>query len=253
MLPIRLDAPRASETPILALLMVVLTMVFFAQLGLSHRQGTDLVADGALIPAVLTESGGAFLDHSYRLVTAAFLHGGILHFLSNVWVLWLFGRSVEAALGSVRFGVLFLLTAALGNLVHLIVYPESWVPAVGASGAVAGLFGAFLRFYPWSRVLVVVPIVVVPIWFWVRSIWFVLFWFGLQVLQGTFALGDPLSGGGIAWWIHIGGFLAGLGLGKTLARNPPPTRPPDVSTRSSAGPWARRSGKWPWRRGDRGT
>ena len=247
MLPIRLEAPRGTETPALALLMAILMMVFFAQFAMTHSREADLVALAALVPTQMTKSVGAFFAEAYRLVTAAFLHAGILHFLSNVWVLWLFGRSVEAALGSVRFGLLILATAALGNLAHLAVYPDSMVPALGASGAVAGLFGAFIRLYPLSRVLVVVPIVVVPVWFWVRSAWFVLFWFGLQLLQGVFAWNDSLLGGGIAWWIHIGGFAAGLGLGKVLAQNILPM-PPPTSTGTWSGPWSR--GKRPWDRPD---
>lgn len=231
MLPIRLDAPRASETPVLALLMAVLTMVFFAQFALAQAREADLVASAALTPWMMTASSGSFVDQAYRLITAAFLHGGIVHFLSNVWVLWLFGRSVESALGGMRFGLLFLATAALGNLAHLAVYPDSTIPALGASGAVAGLFGAFIRLFPSSRVLVVVPIVILPIWFWLRAGWFVLFWFGLQLLQGALALDDPLVGGGIAWWIHIGGFLTGLAIGKVMAKRVLPM--PDDQSKSA--------------------
>lgn len=242
MLPIRLNAPRGAETPALAFLMAILTMAFFAQMALEFSRDTDLVAAASLAPRLMTSGDGAFVDQSYRLVTAAFLHGGIVHFLSNVWVLWLFGRSVETALGSVRFGLLFLLTAALGNLAHLAVYPDSPVPAIGASGAVSGLFGAFIRLYPLARVMVVVPIIVLPVWFWLRALWFVLFWFALQLLQGFFALEDPLVGGGIAWWIHIGGFLAGLALGKVLARQilpMPPDPPPSRTAGRVPRPWGR--------------
>lgn len=256
MLPVRLNAPRGYESPALAVLMAVLMMAFFAQVALAHAREADLVASAALIPGLLTAGKGSFVDQGYRLITAAFLHGGIVHFLSNVWVLWLFGRSVETALGSVRFGLLFLLTAALGNLVHLAVYPDSGIPALGASGAVAGLFGAFIRLYPLSKVLVVVPIIILPVWFWLRAGWFILFWFGLQVLQGVLALEDPLVGGGIAWWIHIGGFLAGLALGKVLAQrtlpmppDPPNPAPPSSQTGSWVkpdikGPWSRKSRRW---------
>ena len=253
MLPIRLNAPRNHETPVLALLMAILTMVFFAQLALTQSREANLVASASLTPWQMTDSAVAFVDQGYRLITAAFLHGGIIHFLSNVWVLWLFGRSVESAFGGVRFGLLFLATAALGNLAHLAIYPDSLVPALGASGAVSGLFGAFVRLYPLSRVLVVVPIVILPVWFWLRAFWFILFWFGLQVLQGVFALEDPLVGGGIAWWIHIGGFLAGLALGKVLAKRVLPMPPDPPATQSAAGkpgPWNQRSSSQPGNRRD---
>ena len=253
MLPIRLIAPRGPETPVLALLMAVLTMVFFAQLALSHSREADLVASASLTPWQMTGNVISFVDQGYRLITAAFLHGGIIHFLSNVWVLWLFGRSIESAFGGVRFGLLFLATAALGNLAHLAIYPDSPVPALGASGAVSGLFGAFVRLYPLSRVLVVVPIVILPVWFWLRAVWFILFWFGLQVLQGSIALEDPLVGGGIAWWIHIGGFVAGLALGKVLTKRVllmPPDPPATQSTKGKPGPWNRHGSPRPWDRRD---
>lgn len=254
MLPIRLNAPRGAETPILALLMAILTMVFFTQMALDFSRDTDLVAAASLAPRLMTGGDGTFIGESYRLVTAAFLHGGIIHFLSNVWVLWLFGRSVETALGSLRFGLLFLLTAALGNLAHLAVYPDSAVPAIGASGAVSGLFGAFVRLYPRARVMVVVPIVILPVWFWLRALWFVLFWFALQLVQGFFALDDPLVGGGIAWWIHIGGFVAGLALGKVLAKQilpMPPDPPPSKGVGKVSRPWGKRSRTRPWDRTER--
>lgn len=149
------------------------------------------------------------------LFTAMFLHGGWLHLLSNMWYLWLFGDNVEAALGRGRFLVFYLLSGVGAALLQMAVYPRTTAPMIGASGAIAGVMGAYLVLYPWARVLTLVPVfffvqlVEVPA-FLLLGLWFV-----LQFLSG---LVDRSAMGGVAWFAHLGGFITGALLVLVLKR-----------------------------------
>jgi len=144
------------------------------------------------------------------LFTSMFMHGGLLHVLGNMLYLWVFGDNVEDAMGPARFLVFYLLCGAVAGLSQLALDTRSAVPLVGASGAIAGVLGAYLMLYPRSRILTVIPI-----FFFIRliSIPAVIvlgIWFLLQVVNSAAAIGS--SGGGVAWFAHIGGFAAGMAL-----------------------------------------
>jgi len=141
------------------------------------------------------------------LLTSMFLHGGWLHLLGNMLYLWVFGDNIEAALGRWKFLLFYLLSGAGAALLQLVVFPRTTVPMVGASGAIAGVLGAYLVLYPWSRVLTVVPL-----FFFIRLVEIPAFillglWFVVQFFSGIVDLGGM---GGVAWFAHIGGFLAGV-------------------------------------------
>jgi membrane associated rhomboid family serine protease len=141
------------------------------------------------------------------VVTSLFLHGSWLHLIANMWFLWLFGNNVEDAMGHVRFGVFYLLSGIIATGAHILSAPESLVPVVGASGAISALMGAYLLLYPRIRIhtlflfVIILRIIPVPAWF------VLLLWFGLQLLSGYT---DPMGASGIAFWAHIGGFVAGV-------------------------------------------
>lgn len=142
------------------------------------------------------------------LLTSQFLHGDLLHLLFNLWTLWLFGRAVEDRLGSLRFLAFYLGCGIAAGLAHALVHPASPVPTIGASGAISGVLGCYARLFPFSRLVLFVPVLFLPLFFEVPALLFALFWLMTQIVPGLFALGTGLSGG-IAWWAHIGGFAAG--------------------------------------------
>ena len=145
------------------------------------------------------------------LITSMFLHGSWLHLIANMWFLWLFGNNVEDSMGHVRFIVFYLLTGLLAAAAHIVSEPSSMVPIVGASGAISGVMGAYLLLYPRIRIqtlfffLIFIRIIAVPAWF------VLIYWFALQLLSGY---ATPTGGGGVAFWAHVGGFVAGVVLVK---------------------------------------
>ncbi len=142
-------------------------------------------------------------------LTYMFLHGGWLHFLLNMWVLWVFADNVEDALGHVRFLAFYLLSglAALG--LHILFNMDSQMPVVGASGAIAGVMGAYFRLFPMARVVALIPIIIIPWIVEVPAMLFLGIWFVIQVMSGLTSAGLA-EGQSVAWWAHAGGFVFGM-------------------------------------------
>ncbi|MCK8785575.1 rhomboid family intramembrane serine protease [Roseomonas sp. NAR14] len=151
-------------------------------------------------------------------LTNIFLHASWLHLILNMWTLWIFGPAVEDRLGTVRFTAFYLFCGVAAGLAHALANPDSVVPALGASGAIAGVIGCYARMFPAARLVVIVPILFIPLFFEVSALAFAVIWFAMQVIPGLVSLGDTASGG-IAWWAHIGGFVAGW-LATPLLRKP---------------------------------
>jgi len=144
------------------------------------------------------------------LVTSQFLHGGIIHLASNMLYLWIFADNVEDRLGHARFLLLYLASGIAAAITQILVSPHSSVPMVGASGAIAGVLGAYLLLFPASRI-----VTLVPLWFYwetveIPALVFLGFWFLLQWFYGLHTIGQVADVGGIAFWAHIGGFVAGM-------------------------------------------
>lgn len=144
------------------------------------------------------------------LFTSMFLHGGVMHILGNMLYLWIFGNNVEDLMGPVRFLVFYLACGLIAAGAHIAVNPSSTVPTVGASGAVAGVLGAYLVAYPRARVLTLVFIVIFVRLIELPAAFLLLFWFIVQSLQGFMSISSAQLSGGVAWFAHIGGFVAGL-------------------------------------------
>ena len=148
------------------------------------------------------------VDPIWTFLTCMFLHGGWMHFLGNVWFLYIFGDNVEDRLGHIGFAALYLGTGVAAGVAHYLTDPSSPIPTIGASGAIAGVMGAYAWFYPRARVqavfpvLILLPLIVLP------APIFLGMWFLLQMFSGVSSLGG--TGGGVAWWAHIGGFVAGI-------------------------------------------
>ncbi len=158
------------------------------------------------------------VNHVYSLFTYMFLHGGFWHLLGNMWSLYIFGDNVEAHFGSLRFLGFYMLCGLISGAFHFLLNPFSMVPTIGASGAIAGVMGAYFMLYPRARILTLIPIIIIPWFVEIPAFIFLGFWFLIQFLN---AAGEG-AGAGIAWWAHIGGFIAGLVLVK-LNRHVPGT------------------------------
>jgi membrane associated rhomboid family serine protease len=142
------------------------------------------------------------------LVTSIFLHGGWFHFISNMWILFIFGDNVEDQMGPIGYASFYLLSGVAAGLLHTFVQPFSVIPTLGASGAIAGILGAYLLLYPNARVVTLVPLIFIFTTVNVPAVLYLGFWFMSQLFSGLTSLGVAMTG--VAWWAHIGGFLFGL-------------------------------------------
>ena len=182
------------------------------------------------------QAGGATLDpwRFLPLLTANFLHGGWLHIIGNMWFLGVFGDNVEDRLGHLRFLLFYLLCGACSMLVQGWVLPGSRVPAIGASGAIAGVLGAYLVLYPGARVRTLVILFIVDL----PAVVFLGVWFLSQLMNGTASLTPgAAAAAGVAWWAHVGGFVVGMGLCVLLRREQAPRPRRDWTTRPPRGLW----------------
>jgi hypothetical protein len=218
MIPIRDTKTSHSVAVVTRALIAVNVGVFLIQLA----QGEGILRFNyfyGLVPARYTVERIAthfsLAQQAFALLSFMFLHGGFLHLLGNMWSLYIFGDNVEEHLGPIRFLVFYLACGLVSGFTHLLSNPVSNIPTVGASGAIAGVMGGYFLLFPGARILTLLPIVFIPLFFEIPAFVFIGIWFLLQVLNAT-------SGGqsAIAWWAHIGGFVAGMLLVKLSGRMP---------------------------------
>ncbi len=212
MFPLKDDNPTAITPIVTWALIAINVMVFFYQLSLGFQEQRLFYQFGA-IPAVITGvkslSGNiGVIPPLLSIVTSMFLHGGWMHLIGNMWFLWIFGNNIEEAMGSLRYFFFYILCGYLASFAHILFNTRSMIPTIGASGAIAGVLGAYLMLYPKARVLTLIFL-----GFFIRFLWipagFILgFWFLIQIWSGSLAGRQP--GGGVAFWAHVGGFLAGV-------------------------------------------
>lgn len=224
MIPIRDDAPRFTTPYINYFLLAMNTLVFvFATFvgrdAINSVFGMKPIQIVAFLHGVQgTNAISAFVP----VLTSMFLHGGWWHLIFNMWFLYIFGDNVEDYLGHFRYLVFYLLTGFGAAFLHVFLNPNSNLPTVGASGAIAGVMGAYFMLYPSARVLTLVPFLFV-FFLWLPA-WVMLgYWFLVQFLSGaasSISSSSQSGSGGIAVWAHVGGFVAGVGLIKLF-----PTRP----------------------------
>jgi rhomboid family protein len=143
------------------------------------------------------------------LITSMFLHGGWLHIIGNMWVLIIFGDNVEDRLGSIRYLIFYLICGVASGLTQAFISPNSQLPAIGASGAIAGVLAAYMIFFPRARVVTLVPLFILGWFVNIPAVVFVAIWFLIQFFGGVLAMGATASGG-VAYWAHVGGFFCGL-------------------------------------------
>jgi membrane associated rhomboid family serine protease len=223
MFPMQNAVPARYPPFVTWALIAVNCAVFFIEITLSPAELEWFLARFALIPAryfappPYGDPGLTLLDY-VPFFSNMFLHGGWLHLMLNMWTLWLFGPTVEDRLGIPRYLLFYLACGILASVAHTLFNAGSLVPALGASGAISGVLGYFIRLFPLARLIVVVPILFLPLFFEVPAIVFAGLWLVMQVLQGTAELFIPSTGGGIVWWAHNGGFVAGVVLVPLLHR-----------------------------------
>lgn len=195
------------------------------QVGLPPRVLDRFLFDFALVPSRFFGQLSLVAPSDWTpFLTDIFLHAGWLHLILNRWTLWIFGPAVEDRLGPVRFALFYLFCGVAAGLAHALAYPDSVVPALGASGAIAGVIGCYARMFPAARIVVIVSILIIPLFFEVSALAFAMIWFAMQVIPGLMSLGYTASGE-IAWWAHIGGFAAGLALASVIVGATPRSGP----------------------------
>ena len=216
MIPLHDDNPTTVTPFVTVALIVACSLVFLYEVSLPPALSQQLIFHYGAIPAAFFGHGldssvdSAALPASFSLVTSMFLHGGWMHLIGNMLYLWIFGNNIEDVMGHAKFVIFYLICGILAAGSHALTDPSSTIPMVGASGAISGVLGAYLLLFPRAQVLVLIPL-----GFFIRMMYvpagLVLgFWFLLQILSGSATLGQ--SGGGVAWFAHVGGFVAGLAL-----------------------------------------
>lgn len=207
MIPLK-DNIRSRTFPIVNLLLIAGNVFGFAKELLQPNAPAFLAFLNAwsLVPSRLIR----FPEQAWVTVfSSMFLHGSWLHLIGNMLYLWIFGDNVEDRLGHRRYLLFYLLCGTLAAVAQAALFPSSTTPMIGASGAIAGVLGAYFLLYPKAKIMTAVPI-----WIFIRvvelpAIFFLGFWFLIQAFQSWGALGGVAAGGGVAWWAHAGGFLAG--------------------------------------------
>jgi membrane associated rhomboid family serine protease len=222
MIPLRDKAPSGNFPFITILLIVMNLLVFLMEVFLGEPELRGLFDTYGAIPHRLQLAARGDLRQAagfaVTILTSMFLHGGWLHLIGNMWYLWIFGDNVEGRLGHVRFLMFYLLCGGIACLAHSIVHVDSAVPLVGASGAIAGVLGAYLMTWPKAKVLTWVPVIVVGYFIEFPAIVLLGLWFLMQLLNETLALAGPAEVQSVAWMAHIGGFVAGMALVRLMRK-----------------------------------
>jgi membrane associated rhomboid family serine protease len=216
MIPLKDMSPRRSVPLVTILLIIANVLVFFYQIGMPPRAADAFINAYGLVPAKIQMAlaGNPHVTMSNALVplfTCMFLHGGWLHILGNMWFLWIFGGNVEDRLGPLTYLMFYLVCGIASGLAQTLFSWGSHIPSVGASGAISGILGAYIVFFPYARILTLVPLFVFFFTARIPAVIFIGLWFVVQILSGVGTLGatGAAATGGVAWWAHIGGFAVG--------------------------------------------
>lgn len=216
MIPLRDSIPRVHPSFAVWTLITVNTGIFLFELTLSSSQTFRFFHLYGFVPARFTNTDWAMLvgyppGRWLTVLTHAFVHSDWLHFSFNMWSLWIFADNIEDVFGPIRFIVFYLLCGAGAVGLHYFLHMQDTQPVVGASGAIAGVMGAYFLLYPHAKVLLLIPIIIWPLIIEIPAVVYLGAWFGIQFVSGVSSLADS-SSGGIAWWAHAGGFIAGVAL-----------------------------------------
>jgi membrane associated rhomboid family serine protease len=230
MIPLRDNVAPRRLTPINSALIAANVAAFVYELSLGARVAA-FVGRFALVPAAVTRALtigthrhlGA-LAPLMTAVTSMFIHGGFWHIAGNMLYLFIFGAAVEYRLGAARYLAFYFAAGIAAALATVWIAPESSVPVIGASGAIAGVLGAYFILYPRGRILTILPIFIFIQFVEIPAVIYLLVWFAVQLYAGLEQSGGAAAMGGVAWWAHVGGFMFGVALGPMLAVNRPRRR-----------------------------
>ncbi len=216
MIPLHDDNPTEINPLVTIALIVACSLVFLYQASLPDKVGESFVFQYGAIPASIFGHEAAFPEDSVgfpltlTLLTSMFLHGGWMHLIGNMLYLWIFGNNIEDVMGHVKFVIFYVVCGLVAAMSHALTDPTSGIPMVGASGAISGVLGAYLLLFPRAQVMVLIPLGIFTRTMYVPAGFVLGFWFVLQLLSGGMSLGQ--GGGGVAWFAHVGGFVAGIAL-----------------------------------------
>lgn len=206
MIPLKDDIPSSTYPFVTISIIIANIAVFIYQMSLGIQGAEAFIFRTAAIPFEITHFKDvapiAIVPPPFTLLTSIFVHGGLLHIGGNMLFLWIFGDNVEDTLGHFGFLLFYLLTGLIASLTHILLEPDSTLPMVGASGAIAGVLGAYFLLFPRAQIKTLVFLFFFVTIAYIPAVVFLGFWFLIQVLSSG-------NGGGIAWYAHIGGFLAG--------------------------------------------
>lgn len=225
MFPIGDDNPTSSPPALTIALIAVCVLVFLYQLSLPDREAMRFIFEWGFVPGAAFGDGDAAggPEAWSKIVTSMFLHGDFMHIIGNMLFLWIFGNNIEEAFGRVRFAVFYVLCGAAAAITQGFTATASGVPMIGASGAISGVLGAYILMYPHARVRVLIMLGIITVVH-MRAYVALGLWFGLQLLN---AFLTPVSEeGGVAFWAHVGGFVAGAALMPLFRRERPRRRGP---------------------------
>lgn len=245
MIPIRDDIPSRTTPFVNYAIITLCSLAFLAQIS-SPDSGAQIIEGYAMIPlrlsdpnapielprtsVVQTDQGpqqvvvnrpiaDAVIPAWMTVITCMFLHGGWMHFLGNMWFLYIFGDNVEDRLGHAGFALGYLGTGIAAGLAHYATDPSNPIPTIGASGAIAGVMGAYAFLYPHAKVMAVLPIFIILQTFVLPAPIFLGIWFLMQTVSGIGSMAGGAAAG-VAWWAHIGGFVAGILMAVFVGRSP---------------------------------
>lgn len=223
MIPLK-DTVHSRSFPIVNWTLIVVNVLVFLWMAGAGPQLDRFVATWALVPRrLLLHPENPF--NYLTILTSMFMHGGWAHLISNMLALYIFGDNVEDRMGSGRYLLFYLLSGVAAAVVHLLSAPNSTLPTVGASGAISGVLAAYLIYFPTARVITLVPFFFLPWFVEIPALFYLGMWFVSQLFNGMFSLLAGVQAmGGVAWWAHVGGFVAGLILAPFFARRMRPRR-----------------------------
>jgi membrane associated rhomboid family serine protease len=203
MIPLRSSEPHYS-TPSVTLTIIAANVAVFLyelSLGMSSYSLNRFILHYGIVPDRF---------HYSSILTSMFIHGGFLHIAGNMWFLWIFGRGVEDLLGHAKYLFLYFACGIAAALLFVLVNSNSTAPTIGASGAIAGVMGAYLIKFPRAHIVTLVFIVIFITTVDIPAFFLLLYWFAIQFFSGVGSVGDSASSGGVAWFAHVGGFIAGM-------------------------------------------
>src|ERR1700733_2015504 len=202
MIPLRSSEPHYTRPTVTLFIIAANVAVFLFQLTLPSYAQDRFIMHYGLVPDRF---------HYSAILTSMFIHGGFLHIAGNMWVLWIFGRGVEDLVGHAKYALLYFASGIAGALLFVLLNANSTIPPVGASGAIAGIMGAYLIKFPRAHIVTLVFIVIFITTIDIPAFFLLLYWFAIQFFSGVGSVGySQMSEGGVAWFAHVGGFIAGM-------------------------------------------